>query len=187
MYSDGSSKRLGHTCARPGDLACSRRKTTKDRRCASVATYQHITDKQTTEQSFGQPWKPYRVSGCQNWQSSPTHNTCSRERLARPNTGSQRDGQPFPHFLYCLRSTVPSHVALAPRMLPLSVHHCPWVPYPGTTRVPLCPPTLIPTLPSNLPWTLTQMMILVQHVVTTVGLNTCLPWPIHSPSHFPAR
>ena len=53
--------------------------------------------------------------------------------------------------------------------------------------MPLCPLTLIPTLPSNLLWTLTLMMILVQHAMTTVGLNTCLPWPIHSPSRFLAR
>ena len=59
--------------------------------CGYVPTHHR---KQTTEQSFGQPWKLCRDSGCQNWQSSPTRTTCSWERLAGPSTGSQRDGQP---------------------------------------------------------------------------------------------
>ena len=37
--------------------------------------------------------------------------------------------------------------------------------------MPWCPLTLIPTLPSSLPWTLTLMMNLEQHAETTVGSN----------------
>ena len=90
-----------------------------------------------------------------------------------------------PHFPNCLRCMDPFHVALVPRMLPLSAHHYPWVPYPGTTRVPWCPLIRILTLPSTLPWTPTLMISVVQHAETTAGSSTCLPSPIHLPPYFP--
>ena len=92
-----------------------------------------------------------------------------------------------PHFLNCLRCMDPFHVALVPRMLPLSAHHYPWVPYPRMTRVPWCPLIQIPTLPSTLPQIPTLMISVVQHAGTTAGSNTCLPSPIHLPPHSLAR
>ena len=103
VYTDGSSKRLSHKDMRRAGY--SQRKMSKGVRCVSAAMCRHATGKQTTERSFGQHWKPYRGSGCQNWQSSPTHSTCNWEQPAGPSTGSQKDGQPHP--VSC-RSTCPS-------------------------------------------------------------------------------
>ena len=103
VYTDGSSKRLSHKDMRRaggfGVFAAEDDQGPEVRFCGYVPTHyrqtNNVTGKQTMEQSFGQPWKPYRDSGCQNWQSSPTRNTCSWERLAGPNIGSQSDGQPY--------------------------------------------------------------------------------------------
>ena len=69
--------RATRTCAGQVALAFSQRRMSKGLKCVSAASYWHATGKQTTERSFGQRWKPYRGSGCQNWQSSPTHSTCN--------------------------------------------------------------------------------------------------------------
>ena len=71
----------------------SQRKMSKGLKCVSAAMYRGATGKQTTERNFGQHLKPYRGSGCRNWQSSPTHSTCNWERPTRHNTGSQKAGR----------------------------------------------------------------------------------------------
>ena len=72
-----------------------------------------------------------------------------------------------PHYPNCSRCMIPFHVVLVPRMLPLSAHHYPWVPYPGMTKVLWCPLIRILNLPSTLPWTPTLMMTVVRHAGTT--------------------
>ena len=93
------------TCAEPVALVYSQQKMSKGLRCASAAMYRHAADKQTKERSSGLHRKPYRGCRCQNWPSLPTRSTCNWVRLAEPNTGSQRDGQPR---LVSCRSMSPS-------------------------------------------------------------------------------
>ena len=95
VYTNGSSKRLCHKDMRRaggfGVFAAEDEQGPEVRFCGYVPTHYRQTNNGA---DLWETWKLYRDSGCQNWQSSPTRNTCSWERLAGPNTGSQRDGQP---------------------------------------------------------------------------------------------
>ena len=95
VYTDRSLKRLGHKDMRRaggfGVFAAEDDQGPEVRFCGYVATHHRQTN------DGAELWAAVEAlqdSGCQNWQSSPTRNTCSWERLAGPNTGSQRDGQP---------------------------------------------------------------------------------------------
>ena len=54
-------------------------------------------------------------------------------------THIRAEGQCFPHCPNCTSCMILFRMVLVPRRLPLSVHHYPWAPCPGTTRALWCP------------------------------------------------
>ena len=67
----------------------------------------------------------------------------------------------FPHCPNCTSCMILFRMVLVHRRPRLSVHHCPWVPCPGTTRAPWCPVIGTKSLLSTPPWILAQMTIAV--------------------------